>query len=50
MRYRRLGWRTGQPLDHEAARTLWNDTHTATLEDYGLNERGDPLYHPDARR
>lgn len=47
VRYRRLGWEEGQPLDPEAARNLWNDTHTATLEDYGLREGPGVLYHPD---
>ena len=50
VRYRRLGHRAGGEGNYE----LWNDTHTATLEDYGLTEPpyaqrdGHPLYHPDA--
>lgn len=26
----------------------WNNTHTATLEDYKINEKTDPLYTKDA--
>jgi hypothetical protein len=26
---------------------IWNDAHSATLEDYQLNEQNQPLYHPD---
>ena len=51
VRYRRMGWPTGQPLDADASYELWNNTHTATLEDYRLRERlpnGDwALFHPD---
>lgn len=49
VRYRRLGWPDGAPEDPDAAHTLWENTHTATLEDYGLSDRrpGSPLYHPD---
>ena len=36
VRYRNLGQRTGQPLGGDAANDLWNNAHTATLEDYGL--------------
>lgn len=46
VRYRRLGWEDGQPSDPMASRELWNDTHTATLEDYRLHDG--ELYHPDA--
>jgi hypothetical protein len=46
VRYRRLGWGTGQPPDPDAANELWNHTHTAALEDYELPARG-ALYHPD---
>jgi hypothetical protein len=45
-RYRRLGWNTGQPPDPEAAYELWNHTHTAALEDYGLPAAG-ALYDPE---
>lgn len=45
VRYRRLGHPTGAGDDSE----LWNNAHTATLEDYGINERTpNILYHPDA--
>ncbi len=46
VRYRKLGWREGQPPGRDASNALWNDTHTATLEDYKLHERRTPLYHP----
>jgi hypothetical protein len=45
-RYKALGFETGVPSDPDAAHRLWNNTHTATLEDYGLRD-GD-LYHPSA--
>ena len=46
VRYRQLGYRTGDP-----GYDVWNNAHTATLEEYGINELAipDPLYHPDAR-
>ena len=48
-RYKWLGFAAGQGDDYE----LWNDLHTATLEDYGLRENLDdlyenPLYHWEA--
>jgi hypothetical protein len=47
VRYRRLGHATGAGDDGD----LWNNAHTATLEDYGLHEhdaeRRSTLYHPD---
>ena len=45
VRYRRLGWPSGDP-----GYGVWNNAHTATLEDYGLSEQSvpHPLYHPDA--
>ncbi|MDO5290733.1 MAG: hypothetical protein Q4F13_14035 [Pseudomonadota bacterium] len=46
VRYRRLGWEVGAPDDIMDRHTLWNNAHTATLEDYGLNDRA--LYHPEA--
>lgn len=46
VRYRRLGWRTGQSPGAEAMYELWNNAHTATLEDYGLREGPGILYHP----
>ena len=45
VRYRRLGWPVGQPNDQGDACELWNNTHTASLEDYGLPASG-ALYHP----
>ncbi|ELY4673020.1 hypothetical protein ACOZ06_003214 [Cronobacter muytjensii] len=45
-RYCNLGWETGRPADDAKAYDLWNNTHTATLEDYRIT--GDDLYHPDA--
>lgn len=56
-RYKNLGWQNGQPLDQNEAYELWNNAHTAALEDYGLKDRfieiltGRPaysLYHQDA--
>lgn len=46
VRYRRLGHETGDP-----GYEVWNDAHTAALEDYGLNEKAEPnpLYHPEAQ-
>lgn len=49
VRYRRRGWPDGRPANKDARHTLWENTHTATLEDYRLNERDDPLYHPQWR-
>ena len=45
VRYRRLGWPTGQPVG-EAGNILWNNAHTATLKDYGLLNDWRDLYHP----
>jgi hypothetical protein len=48
VRYRRQGFPRGAGDDYN----LWNNAHTATLEDYGLNEldaNGNrTLFHPDA--
>jgi hypothetical protein len=53
VRYRKEGFPSdGEirlPDDDEAAASLWNNTHTATLEDYGHNERMDSFYHPDTK-
>ncbi|RCJ28650.1 hypothetical protein A6770_23110 [Nostoc minutum NIES-26] len=38
LRYKKLGYPTGQPNDPDRAYELWNNAHTATLEDYGLKE------------
>ncbi|WP_233281696.1 S-type pyocin domain-containing protein [Pseudomonas tructae] len=43
-RYRALGVKDG----HEDL-SVWNDAHTATLEDYGINERTDSLYTQQAK-
>ncbi|MDH6059941.1 hypothetical protein NWP17_05735 [Chrysosporum bergii ANA360D] len=38
LRYKKLKYPIGQPDDPDAAYELWNNAHTATLEDYGLKE------------
>jgi len=49
-RYRRLGWKTGVPSNQDAARSLWLQTHSATLSDYGLHLPSEKLlYHPKAQ-
>jgi len=45
-RYEALGYPKGAPADANAAHRLWNNTHTATLEEYGLTDAD--LYHPSA--
>jgi hypothetical protein len=49
VRYRSLGFATGLPSDADAAATLWNDAHTAALEDYAIHELHSPLFHPEVR-
>ena len=48
IRYRRLGHPSGAGDDYD----LWNNAHSASLEDYGLRELDDDgnrsLFHPDA--
>lgn len=48
VRYRRRGFPTGAGDDYE----LWNNAHTATLADYGLEEldadKNRNLFHPEA--
>nr|WP_242634110.1 hypothetical protein [Pantoea allii] len=44
-RYCNLGWETGEP-DGVAGYNLWNNAHTATLEDFKLKDSN--LLHPDA--
>jgi hypothetical protein len=48
VRYRRQGFPIGAGDDYD----LWNNAHTAALEDYGLRELDDDgnriLFHPDA--
>ena len=46
LRYKKLGYVTGVPEDPEAALRLWNNAHTATLEEFGLREGVGVLYHP----
>lgn len=45
-RYRNLGIKDGEVPKNSAE--VWNHTHTATLEDYKVNERTQPLYMPEA--
>jgi hypothetical protein len=47
LRYKKLGYPTGQPDDPDQAYELWNNAHTATLEDYGLREGLGVLFHLD---
>jgi hypothetical protein len=48
-RYTALGFPDGQPASLDEAYEVWNNAHTATLEEFGVrNERVD-LYHPDAQ-
>jgi hypothetical protein len=44
--YESLGYKVGIPDDPDLAQDLWNNTHTATLEEYGLADKD--LYHPTA--
>ncbi|WP_244880028.1 S-type pyocin domain-containing protein [Pectobacterium betavasculorum] len=44
-RYRNLGIKDGEvPSSIQEESSVWNDTHTATLEDYKINEKEQPLY------
>ncbi|WP_063177423.1 hypothetical protein, partial [Serratia plymuthica] len=45
-RYRNLGVKDGQLTENEGE--VWNNTHTATLEDYKLSSDDALLYTPDA--
>ncbi|MBI6183678.1 S-type pyocin domain-containing protein [Serratia proteamaculans] len=45
-RYRNLGVKDGERPKNRAE--VWNNTHTATLEDYKINEKNQPLYTPEA--
>lgn len=45
-RYRNLGIKDGQIPENRSE--VWNNTHTATLEDYKINEKNQPLYTPEA--
>ena len=46
VRYKKLGYPTGQPTNPDDAYELWNNAHTATLEDYKLKEGFGILFHP----
>ena len=46
LRYKKLGYPTGQPTNPDRAYELWNNAHTATLEDYKLKEGFGVLFHP----
>jgi len=49
VRYRKVGWETGVPLDADKATDLWRQAHSATLDDYNLPLQADELlYHPEA--
>ncbi|EAS3261068.1 pyocin [Salmonella enterica] len=48
-RYRNLGIKGGEiPQSVQEQKSVWNNTHTATLEDYKINEKEQPLYTDDA--
>ncbi|MBP4126246.1 S-type pyocin domain-containing protein [Klebsiella pneumoniae] len=48
-RYRNLGIKDGEiPQSVQEQKSVWNNTHTATLEDYKINEKEQPLYTDDA--
>jgi hypothetical protein len=59
VRYRQLGFESGlpeappgwqAPNGSDFAREVWLNTHTATLDDYGLPlKSNDLLYHPSVR-
>lgn len=46
LRYKKLGYPTGQPINPDDTYELWNNAHTATLEDYKLKEGFGVLFHP----
>ncbi|SFC90782.1 hypothetical protein SAMN02745723_105181 [Pragia fontium DSM 5563 = ATCC 49100] len=45
-RYRNLGIKDGERPKNPSE--VWNNTHTATLEDYKINEKMHSLYTPEA--
>jgi hypothetical protein len=47
LRYKKLGFTQGVPNDINQAGELWNNTHTATLEDFRVTDR--QLLFPEAR-
>lgn len=48
-RYVALGFPVGQPPSLDSAHELWNNAHTATMEEYGVRDERAELYHPDAQ-
>jgi hypothetical protein len=46
LRYKKIGYSSGQPMDPDEAYEVWNNAHTATLEDYSLKEGPGVLFHP----
>ncbi len=49
VRYRNLGWAEGVPSSLDDATNLWRQTHSATLQEYGLPLRSEELlYVPEA--
>ena len=46
LRYNKMGYSSGQPGDPDEAYEVWNNAHTATLEDYRLIEGPGVLFHP----
>ncbi|WP_254566910.1 hypothetical protein [Oscillatoria sp. HE19RPO] len=46
LRYNKMGYSSGQPGDPDEAYEVWNNAHTATLEDYRLIEGPGILFHP----
>jgi hypothetical protein len=46
LRYKKLGYPTEQPTNPDDAYELWNNAHTATLEEYKLKEGFGILFHP----
>lgn len=48
-RYTAAGYPTGVPESDDERSRLWNNEHTATLEEYGFDERVQELHHPDVK-
>ena len=46
-RFEAAGWPDGRPTDDDEFDRLWNDEHTATLEEFGFHEHEQRLYHPE---
>ncbi|MFM7888909.1 MAG: hypothetical protein ACKPCM_19945 [Pseudanabaena sp.] len=53
-RFQKLGYRPGinyPPINSEELANLWNNTHSATIEDFGgIGAKITDLYHPEALR